>query len=292
MTPAGSPERLPCIPSRCYLEYMRKHRPRAFAAGVGLTVAIWLLTVSSGTPRLAPRAEPAPARSSDTGAALDTAPAPAVVTVRSDPDSATVFLDGTRLPGSTPLQVPLAAGEHLIEVMKEDYDPLSYELDVLPAETVTVVYYLKSLPPTPLLPESLGLSYLPVRKRLDSLIADRQMQTYVDAAQTFAVFPFGQGLIVRLFLGDTHSREANVMMIGGAVMSLGALIMGKTITNRKREQIRAENERIQRENESATLHNREVDRVLREATAARMESWRRRNASRGRVEVIRNTPER
>jgi len=211
------------------------------------------------------------------------------VKIQSQPDSAAVYIDGKVISDATPAVTYVKRGSHTIEVIAEDFDPLSYKLDVLPGEIFELSFYLKQLPPPPLLPESLGLEYEPILPVLDSALADLRMERYRSSAETFAIIPFGQGVLVRAFLGPERNREANTMMISGAVLSLGSLVLGRVMSRRQRAQIREQNASIVKQNQTAALNNREVDRALKKANKLRLDKWRVANESLGRVKVRRET---
>ena len=185
------------------------------------------------------------------------------------------------------MSIVVDSGEYQVDVYLDAFEPLSHIVTCAPNDSVTLHYILRLLPPDAVDPDSLGLMYLPQTPSLDPALADRQMRTYSQATEFFAVFPLAQGILVKAFMGTERSSEANVMIGVGAGLSLGSLALGKIFSSRKRSSIRRRNEEIQMENEAALTHNQSVERQVRRAGEERLDAWSLENRQRGRVSITR-----
>ncbi|MBI5266501.1 MAG: hypothetical protein HY851_04630 [candidate division Zixibacteria bacterium] len=185
-----------------------------------------------------------------------------------------------------PTRLILTGKKHDIRVQADGYEPLSYELRCGNADSVSLTFILRTEAPPLIVAESIGLAFLPIQIVLDSAAADQRMKSYANATEMFMVFPFGQGVITKVLGGDTYRKESNVLIISGAVLSVGCFVAGKVLSGHQRSSIRAKNERINRDNNTALLHNREVDRKVQIANRERKIRWDRENKSRGLVNVL------
>lgn len=223
-------------------------------------------------------AEPLPFVSRDSAATL---------VITSDPAGGIAEINGHAIVTPTPVSLKVDTGNYQIDVYLEGYEPLSHSIVCDADDSVTVHFILRPLPPGPVDPDSLGLMYLPQQQLIDTALAEKQMRSYSQAAEFFAVFPLAQGLLIKAFLGGDRNSEANLMIGAGAGLSLGSLALGKIVSSQKRKSIRERNEELQLENEAAMTNNHMVDRRLQEASDERLAMWELNNRQRGRVSVTR-----
>ncbi|HWR82150.1 MAG TPA: PEGA domain-containing protein [Candidatus Deferrimicrobium sp.] len=258
------------------------------------TISVWLVvaTLTSFFPPYGTHAEPIPpaTQTQDTndirltaGVLPDSCPSIPVL-ISADPESSVVIVDGNDSGFRAPVMFSLS-GKHDIQVVADGYEPLSYRLECTSGDSVLLLFTLRALSPPPLAAESLGLAMVPQQAILDSTAADRRMKSFTSAAEMFAVFPFGQGILTRLLGGDAYRKEANALIISGAVLSVSCFIVGKVSSGHQRSNIRAENERISRENNAVLLHNQDVDRKVKLANRERKSRWETENKRRGLVKV-------
>lgn len=260
-----------------------------------LTVIVCLVvaTLTSFFPLHSTQAQPTPpaTQTQDTNdvrstasAALDICPSIPVL-ISADPESALVIVDGNDSGIRAPVMFSLSGKQHNIQVSADGYEPLSYQLQCVVGDSVSLLFTLRTLTPPLLVAESLGLVPLPPQVVLDSTAPDRKMKSYSNAAEIFTVFPLGQGIITRVLGGDAYRKEADALIISGAVLSFGCFIAGKVLSGHQRSSIRAKNERINRENNTVLLHNQEVDRKVKLANRERKNRWETENKRRGRVKA-------
>lgn len=214
--------------------------------------------------------------------------------ILSDPDSSTIVLNGNVHEKLTPTILALAPGDYSLEVFREGYDPLPYELQVLAGDSLELTFVLMELPLSPLPPESLGLAYMREMPLQDEDLALQTRQRWNNAAEVFAIIPLGQGVLGRLFLGDERKSETNLLIASGLVLSLGSMIIGRKASKSHLNNIRKYNEMTSRENESVRRHNYEIEQALVEKGREREAVWVRTNQGRGRVKfnrLAKTTPE-
>jgi hypothetical protein len=181
----------------------------------------------------------------------------------------------------------LSPGQYNLEVMRENFEPFTYELQLQPGDSIELTFILKTLPPFLLPPDSLGLAYDMQMPLLDETAPDRTRRRWTSAAEAFSIFPLAQGLLGRLFLGNDREKEANILIASGLVLSVGSLIVGKVASDGQRKSLQEKNEAITSTNESALLHNQEIDRQLRAVNSEREAAWQFRNQVRGRISMRR-----
>ena len=208
-----------------------------------------------------------------------------LVLISSIPESALVIVDGNDSGFRAPVRLHLSGKQHDIQASADGYEPLSYQLQCVAGDSIVLSFKLRTLAPPLLVAESLGLELLLPQAILDSMAPNRKMKSYTNAAEIFTVFPLGQGIMTKVLGGDTYRKEANALMISGAVLSIGCFIVGKVLSGHQRSSIRAKNEKISRENNSVLLHNQEIDRATKLANRERKSSWEKENKYRGQVKV-------
>ncbi len=205
------------------------------------------------------------------------------LTVTSSPDSAFITVDDQASAGMTPMEMILDTGVYRLEAAKEGFEPLTYKLNLLTGQRISARFILKSFPPPPIPAESLGLMYLPEKILEDINAADRVSSSYNRAAETFAIIPLGQGILARFIVDEDDRKEANIMIISGAILSAGSLILGKVLSKRKTHNIEQANAQITEENILINEHNRDVDQQLKEKNEQALRAWQQENSDRGRV---------
>lgn len=212
----------------------------------------------------------------------------ATLSVSSSPENSFVEIKGRASTEATPLTLELQPGKYQLEVFKEGFEPLSHEFGLTEGQRIAAQFILKSFPPAPLTLDSLDLFYIPERPLLDITEADRLSQSFKRMAEMFAIIPMGQGIIARMILEGDDRRQANILIAVGATLSGGSLIMGKILSNRKRQAIERENRLIEEENATSQKHNLDIDRQLKEKNEEQQELWMQENKDRGRVII--NSP--
>jgi hypothetical protein len=205
--------------------------------------------------------------------------------VTSSPDSAFITISNHAATEVTPLSLTLNAGIYQVEAAREGFEPLSRELNLMAGKRLSAQFILKSFPPPPIPAESLGLFYLPPKIPLDIKGADRMSQTYKRLAETFAIVPLGQGIMARLIVDEEDRDQADILIVSGIVLSGGSLLLGKILSNRKRNNIENENARIAEENILISENNRDVDRELKEKNEDVLQMWILENEDRGRIVI-------
>ncbi|HSG99991.1 MAG TPA: PEGA domain-containing protein [candidate division Zixibacteria bacterium] len=218
---------------------------------------------------------------------VDSNGAAAALVITSDPPGGSIVFADQSLSDPTPHSLTVDTGNYQIEVYLDGFEPLAHSVVCDAGDSIVVHFILRPLPPGPVDPDSLGLMYLPQQPLIDSTLADRQMRSYSQAAEFFAVFPLAQGLLIKAFLGGDRNSEANLMIGAGVGLSLGSLALGRIVSSHKRNSIRERNEELQLENEAAVTNNQLVDRELQAASDERQQVWELENRQRGRVSVTR-----
>jgi hypothetical protein len=212
----------------------------------------------------------------------DTAVA-AVLLIDSDPDSANILIGGKASDVTTPHSFSPEDTVSLVEVVKTGYEPLAEKIRLSPGEKVIATYLLKAFPPDPITPEELGFEPVPQQPILDVKAADRLKSKFLGLSLTFAIVPFGQGVLAKALLDDDDKGLGDALIISGAVLSAGSYALGKILSSKKRSDIKRKNEIIKIENEAAKEQNREIDKAVKTAYDEAVELWLMENADRGRV---------
>jgi hypothetical protein len=238
-----------------------------------INILLLLFCVLIGRPLLA----------QDTDGSFKVEPDSAYLNLTSSPDSASVSMNGSSIINVTPLNLALSPGPYRFDASREGFEPLTYELNLMVGQRISAQFILKSLPPPPIQPESLGLFYIPEQPLQDVASADQLRQSFNRWAEIFAIIPLGQGILAKLVVDDENQKQVNILIITGATLSLGSLVLGKVLSNRKRNQIEEANLRIKEENMVSQSHNSEIDRQLREKNDEALQEWLLENEGRGRV---------
>jgi hypothetical protein len=205
--------------------------------------------------------------------------------VVSDPPRATLRVEGRDEEFTTPTQLVLLRGEHVLTAYQQGYDTLVFVQELLPRQSASLVFILKQEQPPPISAMDMGLEYqaiLPL-KREES--ADHLRNHFTALAETFAIVPLAQGILARLVMGETNRREANALIIAGVGLTGGSYLLGKVLSADRRARVRTRNQEITEENARAQQHNKDVDRLVRERNAEIVLQWRIVNRMRGRVDV-------
>jgi hypothetical protein len=209
----------------------------------------------------------------------------ATVEITSKPVGGLIFLNGKDLGLVTPASLVVSDGEHLIEIIIEDYEPLAKRLPFEAGKLTRMEFVLESLPPPPTTAASLGLVLRPkialLREERATLLEDK----WSGLAETFAIVPLGQGIIARLVLPKEHHSAANTMVLTGLGLTVGSYIVGKVLGKRKLRQIRARNEEIPSLNEEIRAHNEEISRTVMTSNTQTVREWMAGNKTRGVVNV-------
>ena len=212
----------------------------------------------------------------------DTAAA-SILIVDSDPDSADILIDGKRVEFTTPHTFSLIDTFCLIEIVKAGYEPLAEKIQLFAGEKLLSTFLLKALPPPPITSEELGLELLVEQPLLDERAADRIKTQSNSLSLTFAIVPFGQGVLARTLLSEKDKSLGNTLMISGVVLSAGSYALGRVLSSKKRSDIRRKNEIIKSENEAAKEQNREIDKAVKSAYDEAVAQWLIDNTGRGKV---------
>lgn len=214
-------------------------------------------------------------------------PVTGAVTVESDPDSASILVDGTAVDMVTSAQLNLVVGERTVEVVVADYEPLAQAVTVDSMHRSIMKYILRPLPPPELTAESLGLVYDVQLPKLDEAKAAVLRQQFNSMAETFAIIPLGQGMLAKVLLDSDDQGTANVLVISGVVLTVGSYLLGKALSAKKLRKIKLENEEIEAYNVRAAEHNNEMDRTITTANKDAYKKYLDDNKGRGRVQVTR-----
>lgn len=203
----------------------------------------------------------------------------------SDPPGGTVTLDGATLEGVTPMTLQVNTDSFTVEVYKDGYEPLVSDLMFAEQQRLQATFILKAFQPAQLTSDSLGYTMENEIPLIDMRKAEQIENEFTGMAESFAIFPFAQGLIAKLILDKDDQKEANVLVISGAVLSGGSFLLGKILGKRKRNQIEKENEFINNQNAEIQKSNKEIEELVKEQNTARKKQWRLDNANRGVVEI-------
>ncbi len=213
-------------------------------------------------------------------------PQAGTVVIESDPAGATILVDGVSVDTVTPVELMLPLGERMIEVVEENFEPLSRPVSVDSMHKIIMRYVLRPLPPSDLTADSLGLFYDMELPMLEEERAELLRNQFNAFAETFAIIPFGQGLLAKILLSKDDQATANALVISGIVLSGGSYILGKILSARKLRFIRAQNEEIEAYNVRVKENNLEVDRAVQEANKEAYKKYLNDTKGKGRVKVI------
>lgn len=226
-----------------------------------------------------------PLFSQDTDSSFNVSPDSAYLNIISSPDTAFISINNSSTVRATPLNLALGPGPYKIEAARDGYEPLTRELNLMAGKRISANFILKSIPPPPVEAESLGLFYLPEQPLRDPAEADKLRQSFNRWAEIFAIIPFGQGMLAKLLVDDEEQQHINILIISGATLSLGSMVLGRILSNRKRDRIETSNARIKEENKVSQAHNLEIDEQLREKNDEALQEWLLENEGRGRVVI-------
>ena len=218
-------------------------------------------------------------------AQVDSVADSATVEIKSSPVGGFIFLNGRDFGTITPAELRVPAGEHLIEIIIEGYEPLAKRLGLEAAKHTRLEFVLKSLPPPPLTADSIGFARLPQISLLDEKMAVRLEKKWTGLAEIFAIVPLGQGILARLVLPKEHHSAANSMVLTGLGLTAGSYLLGKVLGKRKLHQVRTRNEEIPRLNDEIRLQNQEANQAVQAANSQNVKAWMAENEGRGVVTV-------
>ena len=207
--------------------------------------------------------------------------------LHSEPDSSSIIFGKEKLDEITPTEMYFRPGEYSFQMSKEGFDPLKSTVTIVYDTPILANFMLAEIKPVPLLPESLGLSYMSQMPMLEKKLAEKVKTKYNALTESFAIFPLAQGILARFMVDESQHSKANGLIFSGIGLTLGSYILGKILYKRKQAYIVAENERREADNAMVESNNQTVDQAVRDENAARMKVWLRGNRNRGTV-VIEN----
>ena len=212
-------------------------------------------------------------------------PVTGAVTVESEPDSAAILIDGIAVEPVTPANLDLVVGERMVEVIGADCEPLSKAVTIDSLHRTIMKYILRPMPPMKLTADSLGLVYDVLLPKLDEEKAVLLRRQFNALAETFAIIPFGQGILAKALLDSDDQGTANVLVISGVVLTAGSYILGRVLSSKRLRKIKLENEEIDSYNARAAAQNFEIDQTVNEANKQAYKKYLDDNKGRGRVQV-------
>ena len=193
--------------------------------------------------------------------------------IESDPPGANIYIDNEKHPQPAPDTLMLPSGEYVVELYAENHEPLAERIKLYAGQNVTATFVLTTLPPAQVTAAELGLMRLPEKPLMDEKIAQKIRDRWQEAAETFLLVPFGQGVMAKVVMAEENQNEANKMVIGGAILTLGTYFVGKILSKRKLNYIRKRNLEIPLENQTIAQMNREIDETVKEENAIRVSEW-------------------
>lgn len=208
-----------------------------------------------------------------------------VIQVTSVPDSVFIVVNGNQIEEQTPASLQLPYGIYNIEVNKEGLEPLSDSVRLNSSSNIIMEYLMRPLPPAPVSAESPGMAKEAMIQKTDERTADALKQKYYNLAEMFAIIPLGQGIFGKLLMEGDYEKTTNTMILSGAILSGGSLILGKILSSRKRKQIIIENQRIVELNEYNKAQNRAIDDKVAEYNDQKLEEWLLKSDSLGIVNI-------
>jgi hypothetical protein len=211
-----------------------------------------------------------------------------MVQVTSDPPGLGITLNGEISESSTPKDFSLTPGSHEITVFGEGWEPLAHTIGLDSLTTLRLRFLMRVAPPVMPTPESVGLAREPEQPLQDERAAERIRSRFTKAAETFLIFPFAQGVIMKFTLEEEEQQTADAFLISGALLSTGSYLLGRLLSSRKLNRIREENDQTMLSNHEASVFNREVDRILDSIYRTQYEIWEAENSDRG---VVEESPE-
>lgn len=209
-----------------------------------------------------------------------------ILTINSDPNSAFVIMNDDSTNQTTPFTVTLPPDSVKIEVYKENYKNLISTMMLELNRKINANFILKTLSPSGVTPESLGLSYLPIQTVRDTLSLKKIANQYKSMSELFFIFPFLQGVILKLVVSDDKQNNADIMILSGAGLSIGTRLLGKIIVKKKRRNILQGNEQLELDNLEALEKNRLLDSIITSKNDELIKDWEKENINRGKVEII------
>jgi hypothetical protein len=211
--------------------------------------------------------------------------APCALTLTCDPVGAFLKIAETDSALAAPVDTVLAAGTYRIEATHPGYDPLAYEVNLEPGDTVALEFILLASKPEMPTAQELGLEYQLVAPLLMEDQADAVRKKYNTMAEIFLILPLSQGIMAALALGGGHDYFSGELIVIGVGLSLGSYLLGKRMASRKLDEIRTTNEMLAAQNSVAEDHNQNVDRELRRIHSEALRDWQAETTWRGRVEI-------
>jgi hypothetical protein len=215
----------------------------------------------------------------------------ATLYVESVPDSTDIVLDRKLTGQVTPAEFQLPPGSHTVELVKPGYEPLAERIDLAQGDSITATFLLRVEPPPPLTPESLGLQLLKEKPLLKEEKAEVIRQRCNAFAETFAIAPLTQGILAKMLLTGSGEKQADMLIISGAVLTAGMYLAGKIFSTRKRLQIRRTNQLLAAENLEIKAQNKEVRKIVQQRYAELVKQWQKQNRNTGKVIITKKEPQ-
>ena len=185
-----------------------------------------------------------------------------------------------------PVDTTLPPGSYRIEASDEGYNPLVYDAELSPGDTLALEFILLAEQPEKPTPGALGMEYHPIVPLLMEDQADAVRKKYNSMAEIFAILPLSQGVMAILALDGASDYYSGELVAVGVCLSLGSYLLGRKMASRKLNQIRETNETLDAQNAAAEAHNKDVELEIRRIHAEAMREWQAEAAWRGRVEII------
>lgn len=207
------------------------------------------------------------------------------IQITSSPDSVSILLDNKLLKSVTPSVLRVISGKYLIETFQEGYEPLAQKIDISGGQKASMNFMLKKLPPPRITANSMGLEIKKMPTTRNESEAAEIRKWWGGLAETFAIVPLGQGVIAKLILDDDSQKEADVLIVTGAILTIGSYLAGRFFSFRRRQQILAENNLIIKANDDIRLLNRDIEKLVKDSNSVLIDNWMIENDGRGTVEL-------
>lgn len=206
----------------------------------------------------------------------------AEVFIYSDPDSSQIVLLNSGEEFTAPDSATVESGVLSFKAFKTGYDSLIQEIEVNPGRQVMLRFLLRANKPMPVTAEELGLEFEPQLPLREEDEARRYRQKFTNMAEIFAITPLSQGILAKIIIGGDNN-DADILLVSGAILVAGSLILGKILYSKKLETIKEFNAFAESENLLAREHNSNIEKTVTSTNQEAMMKWQQNNKNKGTI---------
>lgn len=218
--------------------------------------------------------------------AVDSVMNPVNVNITSQPENIKILLKNKSDTITTPDSVSLLPGTLSFNAFCEGYQSLVTNYELAANDNVSLEFLLKTNKPAKITILDLGLEYKPILLERSEREANVIRSKYTALAEMFVIFPLTQGILAKLILDNDNDKDADILIISGAVLSVGSFLLGKILHKKRKKYIQRYNEQLIFDNQLARKFNSDIDMTIKTQNTENLKQWELENNDKGIIRTL------